>query len=513
MSSFVLLIIATAVYWVTCAAIGLFTRAQDVKKSSDYFLAGRGLGYVVLSLAMLATTFSAWFILGHQGLVYKVGFSYIAYFAHIPLFSIICVVFFSRLWAIARRNGFVTPAEMFGYYYGGETIRILTVIVACLYAIPYVALQLRGAGFVFNVLSGGAIDPVIGGVVLGFVVVLYVFLGGLKAAAITDTMQGILLWVGGMILAIVALGVLADNPSGLGVLEQWSAGIKSAGESYITVAPLGEMWSWAYIISFAFASAWGIYSSPSFTMWTFAASTPKIFKFQAWFFMLMGMGLMYFFFSPLIGVGGRSIVDNLVNTDALSLELIFNHMGPVAFVITALGILAAMNSTAAAYLANTSTMLARDIYMRHINPEASPPKQVLMGRLGIMLIVGLSALFSVYIIDYLSILGSLASSFGFMMFPLILGATYMPSITTKGVCAGVIVGVIAILLTYFYWNHPLGIHTGGWGFIFNMTTCLIVSKFTQKVPIERVKAFHGLWDTSIRQINISEYGKENAANG
>jgi Na+/proline symporter len=216
--------------------------------------------------------------------------------------------------------------------------------------------------------------------------------------------------------------------------------------------------------------------------------------------MLFGMGLMYFFFTPLIGMGGRSIIESLQNTDALSLELIFNHMGPVTFVITALGILAAMNSTAAAYLANTSTMLARDIYLRHINREASPPRQMFIGRVGVIFIVLLSAVFSIYVIDYLSILGSLASSFGFMMFPLILGATYMPSITRAGVCVGMVVGVLTILVTYFYWNHPLGIHTGGWGFIFNFITCLIVSKFTKKVPLEKVKAYHGIWDRDIREI-------------
>jgi hypothetical protein len=43
-----------------------------------------------------------------------------------------------------------------------------------------------------------------------------------------------------------------------------------------------------------------------------------------------------------------------------------------------------------------------------------------------------------------------------------------------------------------------------------MTICLIVSKFTEKVPVERVQAFHGLWDARIRQMNIADYGKESA---
>lgn len=495
MSTFTLLVVCTAIYLIGCAAIGIWTSRVKVQKPSDFFLAGHSLGPIVLSLAMMATVFSAWFILGHQGLTWQLGFSYVAHYAHIPLMAMLGLLIFGRQWAISRRNGFITPSEMYGTYYDSEFIRVLVVIIAALYAIPYVALQLRGAGYVFNVLSGGQIDPVTGAIVLGIVVVLYVFMGGLKAAAITDTVQGILLYVGGALLAVTAVMVLSDMSQGSGFLAQWYKGIVAQGDSYITMPEAGKMWSWPYALTIAIATA-GIYTSPSYTMLCFAASSPRIFKFQAFFIMALAMGFMYYIFSPLIGVGGKSIITKLANADALTLALIFDHMSPWMFVITALGILAAMNSTAAGYLANTSTILARDVYCRYINPAASPQRQVLMGRLMVLLIVLLAVIFSVSVLDYLVLLGTLATAFGMLMLPAILGITYMPGITRAGVTAGLVCGIIAVILTYFVWRHPLGIHTGGWGLIVNGTVCFIVSMFSVRPSLERIRQTHGIWDKS-----------------
>ncbi|MDR2603880.1 MAG: sodium:solute symporter family protein [Desulfovibrio sp.] len=506
MDTFWLLIIVTALYWLGCAGIGVLSYKVDVKKPADFFLAGRGLGPVVLSLAMMATVFSAWFILGHQGMTYLHGFPYIAHFAHIPLMGLIGVCIFGRQWAVGRRFEFVTPGEMFGAYYGGELVRILVVLIACLYAVPYIALQLRGAGYVFNILSGDQINPVTGGAVLGIVVILYVFLGGLKAAAVTDTLQGVLLLIGAALLAVTAVGVVAGLAPEQGFLYQWHAGFEGLGDKYITLPDIGSAWSWPYIASIAFAT-FGIYASPSFTMWSFSASSPRIFKFQALFIMVGIMGLMYYVFTAAVGIGGRSILPALENTDALSLELIFRHMSPIPFVITALGILAAMNSTAAAYLANTSTILARDVYTRYVNPDAHPKKQILIGRIGVLLLVCVAVLFSSVVLDYLVLLGTLATSFGLLLFIPILGVTYLPGITRAGVNAGLIGGIIAVLLCYFVWRHPFGIHVGGWGWMVQTALTFIVSLRSEKVPADRVRAFHGLWDKDIASGKVLPDGR------
>jgi SSS family solute:Na+ symporter len=110
MDTFTLLIVCTVLYLLVCTGIGVYTSRVQVVKPSDFFLAGHGLGPIVLSLSMMATVFSAWFILGHQGLTWQVGFPYIAHYAHIPLMAILGILIFTRQWAVSRKNGFITPS-------------------------------------------------------------------------------------------------------------------------------------------------------------------------------------------------------------------------------------------------------------------------------------------------------------------------------------------------------------------------------------------------------------------
>ena len=492
MSNFTLLIVGTSVYLAVCIGIGIWSSTRKVVKASDFFLAGHSFGPVVLSLAMMATVFSAWFILGHQGTTWKFGFPYIAHFMHVPLLGITGAVFFPRLWAICRKNGYITPSELYGEYFGGEMMRILVIVVAVLYAIPYVALQLRGAGFVFNTLSGGEIPVVTGSIVLGTAVIVYVFLGGLRAAALTDTIQGILLLCGAAILAFTTMTAVGAA-TGQSFITALSESIKAAGTPYYTLPEFGEMYSMLFILSSSIVIA-GINFSPPYMMIIASAKSPKIFRFQCVVVMMIVMGFFYYIFTPMIGIGGRSVVHELANLDSLSLNIIFNYMGPVAFLITALGVLAAMNSTAAGYLANTSTIFARDLYCRYINQEASPRKQVFVGRFMILFIVILAVLFSMVFLDLLTILGSLATSIGLQMAPAMFGVTYCPKITRKGVEWGIIAGLIAVILTYFVWRYPLGIHMGGWGLLANIIVCWQVSKRTPKPSKEAIERTHVMFE-------------------
>ena len=56
---------------------------------------------------------------------------------------------------IGKRFGFVTPGEMLSDYFRSDSIRILVVIVALVFSVPYLGVQLRASGFLFNVLTTG----------------------------------------------------------------------------------------------------------------------------------------------------------------------------------------------------------------------------------------------------------------------------------------------------------------------------------------------------------------------
>jgi Na+/proline symporter len=202
------LFLFVAAYWAYCIFWGI-KGAKMAKSASDYFIAGRTIPIWVFVLAATATSFSGWTFMGHPGLLYRDGFQY----AYASFYAITIpftgVVFLKRQWILGKRFGYVTPGEMFSDYFKSDAIRILTVVVALVFSIPYLGVQLRASGFLFNVLTDGMLGVETGMWMLSAVVFIYVASGGLRAVAYVDTVQCILL-AGG----IVAIGFIAVNAAG-----------------------------------------------------------------------------------------------------------------------------------------------------------------------------------------------------------------------------------------------------------------------------------------------------------
>ncbi len=193
---------AMILYWAYCILWGIIG-ARRARTASDYFLAGRQLSPLLFTLAATATCFSGWTFIGHPGLSYTDGwqYAYASFYAlTIPLTGIL---FLKRQWLLGQRHGFVTPGSLLAAYFRSDALRVLVVMVALLFSVPYVGLQLRAAGFLFNVLTDGLLGVEFGMWVLASVVVSYVASGGLRTVAWVDVLQAPLLAVG-----IVAIGLL-----------------------------------------------------------------------------------------------------------------------------------------------------------------------------------------------------------------------------------------------------------------------------------------------------------------
>lgn len=228
------LFVFVALYWGYCIFWGI-KGAMTARTASDYFIAGRGISIWVFVLAATATSFSGWTFMGHPGLIYRDGFTY----AYASFYAITIpftgVMFLKRQWMIGKRFGFVTPGEMFSDYFRSDVIRILIVIVALVFSVPYLGIQLRASGFLFNVLTEGLLDVEVGMWLLSAVVIIYVASGGLRAVAYVDTMQCILLAGGIIVIGIIALfyiGGLGNLSNGIAALQehdrQLAAGVSDA---------------------------------------------------------------------------------------------------------------------------------------------------------------------------------------------------------------------------------------------------------------------------------------------
>ena len=525
------LLVFVALYWAYCVYWGVKGHLQ-AKTASDYFLAGRGISIWVFILAATATSFSGWTFMGHPGLIYRDGFPY----AYASFYAITIpftgVMFLKRQWMLGKRFGFVTPGEMLSDYFRSDYIRVLVVLVALVFSVPYLGIQLRASGFLFNVLTDGLLGVEVGMWLLSAVVFIYVATGGLRAVAYVDTMQCILLAGGIMVIGVIALvniggfGALIDGIAGLSQIDEK---LTPDGYSHYIAIPgviqyvksgtqaVGGAWTGIMVLTYMFALM-GIQSAPAFTMWSFSNKTVEPFAPQQVWASSFGIGLILMAFTATQGIGahflgadlamasahpdlvnnvmgsglnGKDIMDTAGKQGMLVPQLIYLMSDAAPWLVGILSVcaLAAMQSTGAAYMSTAGGMLTRDIVKRFIMPNADHTIQKILGRTGVGVIVLAALLVATVSKDALVLLGGLAVAYGFQMWPSLIAVCWWPFLTRAGVTVGLIAGLIAVSLTESMgrdvfgitaWGRwPLTIHSAGWGILFNLGLAIIISYFTQ----------------------------------
>jgi len=502
-------------YWTYCLYWG-FKGAKSSKTSADYFLAGRSIGTWVFVLAATATSFSGWTFIGHPGKIFTDGLPYAFASFYALTIPFTGVLFLRRQWVLGKAYKYITPGEMYSDYYGGDTIRMLTVLVAFLFSVPYLGVQLRASGDLFHVLTDGLISVELGMFTLSTVVVIYVASGGLRSVAYVDCVQCILLALG-----IVILGCITVHFSGgwegfkIGISKIVSQdiatknGITPDGFSSKVAIPgsiqfvssgsksVGGPWTGIMCMTYMFALM-GIQSSPAFSMWSFANKTSRAFRWQQVVASSLIIGIILFTFTIFQGLGGHILKSNGIlqnTTDKNLVPQLINLMSssaPWLVGLLAVCALAAMQSTGAAYMSTFSGMVTRDIYRHYFSKDASDKKQKFFGRLFVIIVAAAALIVAAKSTQAIVMLGGLAVAYGFQMYPALLGLCYFPKLSTKGVVSGLIAGLIAVTLTdktsaWFgvpWGAYPLTIHSAGWGILVNLIT-VVLGSFLFPDPSEK----------------------------
>jgi Na+/proline symporter len=388
-------------YWLYCLFLAFSQSLLLSSKISarDYFIAGGSLNMLMFIAAATATSFSGWTFSSHPGAIYEYGFSaaFASFYAiTIPLSG---VFFLKRQWMLGKRCGFVTPGEMFYAYFKSDIMRYLVLVVALLFSILYLALQLRASGYLFNILTDGKLSVESGTLLLSTILFIYVVVGGLRTVAYIDTMQLLLKAAG-----IMTLGYVVWHYSGLSDMERLAnfhryfhdtAKYFTVPEGFwyankaVVLKETGSYWTATFIFTFLFALM-GIQTSPAFTMWAFATKNPNAFGYQQVFASSLVMGFILIFYTAIIGIGSHflgadyALNENMSNdnnilgfhlkdrdllkastTPSESLVPTIIRMtldiSPFLMGILAMMALAAVQSTAASYMSTMGSMLSRDL--------------------------------------------------------------------------------------------------------------------------------------------------------
>jgi Na+/proline symporter len=487
--------IMLGIYIVYCFYWGLKGYFTE-KTSSGYAIAGRSIPFFAFLLAATAASFSGWTFIGHPGLIWRDGLAYAFASFYVLTIPISGTFFSKRTWLLGKRYGFITPGDMYAYYFNNEGLRWLVVLTAVLYSIFYSAVQLMASAALFHIIAD--VPVTFGAIFMAFIVWFYVCTGGLKASTWVGVIQFLLLVVG-----IIALGYYVITAPIFGGWSGFSASVAKLDARFLEVPRVinfglggaeGETaWTAVMVLTYMF-SLMGIQSSPAFTMWTFGIKSPKPLAWQQAFMSTFVVGFALFFFTAFQGMGakvlqlaGREAFQGM--NDATVVPILMNQfLPPVMLGVVFMGAIAAIHSTAAPYIGTGGSILLRDVYWRYIKKqEASHSEQIWVNRLLATLLTIAALAVGLTSKAALVILGALATAFGFVMYVLLVGVIWGFKFPSKGAFFGVLAGMVAVFLTYYVWPNLLSMHCAFWGVFVGLVVAYLFKAMGVKDDEETLK--------------------------
>jgi SSS family solute:Na+ symporter len=137
-------------------------------------------GPFVFLFSLFGTNMTAFAILGSSGHAFTNGIVTFGLMASSSALVIPLTIFLigTRVWALGKEYGFMTPVQMFRDRWECSHIGTLISVVQAALLVPYIIIGIMGGGTVLNTVSGGLVPFWFGGAIVALVVMGYVFFGG-----------------------------------------------------------------------------------------------------------------------------------------------------------------------------------------------------------------------------------------------------------------------------------------------------------------------------------------------
>ncbi|MEJ2186176.1 MAG: sodium:solute symporter family protein, partial [Gemmatimonadota bacterium] len=167
-------------YLAVTLAIGLLAGRRTSKSVAGYVAADRGFGLLAMYFVTGATIFSAFAFLGGPGWASSRGAASF-YILSYGVLGIAPLYFMGpRVARIGRKRGYVTQAQLVTGRFPNRTISLLLALASVAAFVPYIMLQMSGAGIVFSAVTNDHIPFWLGAAFAYAVVVVYVLVSGVS---------------------------------------------------------------------------------------------------------------------------------------------------------------------------------------------------------------------------------------------------------------------------------------------------------------------------------------------
>ena len=463
-------------------------RKDNLKSQDGYFLGGRSLTGVVIAGSMLLTNLSTEHLVGLNGSSYKNGMIVIAWEVTSALALVFAALFFVPKYL---SMGLTTIPEYLEKRFNNSTrtiVALFLMISFILTLLPIVlytgAINLESTFDISKLLNISKDQGLTLTVwVIGIFGSIYAVFGGLKAVAISDTINGYGLLIGGLSVPLIALFSIGNGNifEGLKILYNYAPEKFNVIGSKDSILPFEVLFTGLIINQIYF---W----SMNQTIIQRALGAKNLAEAQKG---LLFTGVLKLFVPVIIILPGIIGFYYFQDTFYENQDMIYPELIKKIFPTTLIGffaaiVMGAVLSTFNSVLNSTATIFSIDIYKRHINKKVSDFKMVKIGKLTSAIL----AIFAILVAPMVAnapdglyqLLQQLNGIFFIPIASIMLAGFFTSYISTKAANISLFFGLFFYIITTFVLEVNLHfIHIWGIEFLLNMLIMFIFSYFFKNV--------------------------------
>tara|TARA_B110000858_G_scaffold51905_1_gene60105 strand:- start:172 stop:1749 length:1578 start_codon:yes stop_codon:yes gene_type:complete len=475
-------------------------RKEDLNSQDGYFLGGRSLTGVVIAGSMLLTNISTEHLIGMNGSSYKNGFIIIAWEVTSALALVAAAIYFVPKYL---KMGLTTIPQFLEQRFDSTTRTLVALFLMVSFVVTLLPIVLYTGAInlesIFNISEVFEVSKEKGLwmtiVAVGLLGSIYAIFGGLKAVAVSDTINGYGLLIGGLAIPLIALVSIGDGNPLSGLMKVYEhapekfnvIGAKDSVlpfEVLFTGLIINQLYFWSMnqtIIQRALGAK-NLVEAQKGLLYTGVLKilVPII-------IILPGVIAFYYY--------GESFFDN---QDMIYPELI-KKLLPVGLVgIFAAIVMGAVLSTFNSVLNSAATIFSIDIYKRHFGKNSSDSKLVKVGKITSTIL----AVFAIMVAPMVAnapdglyqLLQQLNGIFFIPIASIMLAGFFLKKISATGAKAALVVGLTFYILCTFILKVDIHfVHIWGIEFLLNL---VVMFGFSHFFPMEK--------EFKIKDLNIIE---------
>ncbi|MGG5255284.1 sodium/pantothenate symporter [Neobacillus sp. SM06] len=458
-------------------AVGFWSNKFVLKSNSflqEYFLGERQLGGFILAMTMVATYGSASSFIGGPGVAYTQGLGWVLLaMAQLATGYFVLMVLGKKFAIVARKYEAITLIDFLKQRYQSKTVVLLAAASIIVFLFSSMTAQWIGGARLIESLTGLAYPAAL----LLFVasVLVFVIVGGFRAVALTDAVQGVVMFGGTLILLIATIKAGGGIPTIISRLAAENPNLISPFGATGTLTP-------AYVSSFWILVGVGVVGLPQITVRAMSYKNSQamhraiIIGTIVVGFIMLGMHL--------IGVFARPVLPGIKVGDTVMPLLSMKVLPPFVAGVVLAAPMAAIMSTVDALLILVSSALVKDVYLNYIKPHASE-NHVKKVSFSVTAIVGILVIFLALsppdLIVWLNLFsfGGLESVF---IWPVIFGL-YWRKGNKYGAISSMTFGMGSYIFLDRFYPNAFGMHTVVLPIVISLIAFVVGSLATRKSTI------------------------------